>query len=80
MRSTVCVVVPATIPAPSACAATREYPQPQLGFILEFSADPAGSMGTYKTALVQNATAQTFSVKGNPVLLSSAAKRSQGRT
>src|SRR5262245_21133701 len=63
MRATVCVVVAAMIAATPAFAAWKEYPQPQLGFVLEFPADPAGSTGTYKTTLVQNAAAHIFSVK-----------------
>src|SRR4030095_9452908 len=44
-------------------AAWKEYPQPQLGFVVEFPADPATSTGTYKTTLVPSAMAHIFSVK-----------------
>ena len=40
---------------------SKEYPQPQLGFILEFRADPRGSMRADKTALfkIQSRLEQT---------------------
>jgi len=68
MRATVCIFVAAMIAATPAFAAWKEYPQPQLGFVLEFPADPAGSMGTYKTTLVQNASVHIFSVKEDHAL------------
>src|SRR5215475_14477601 len=68
MRATVCIFVAAMIAATPASAAWKEYPQPQLGFVLEFPADPAGSMGTYKTTLVQNASVHIFSVKEDHAL------------
>src|SRR5437868_8517641 len=43
--------------------AWKEYPQPQLGFVAEFPADPATLAGTYKTTLVTMATSHTFSLK-----------------
>lgn len=50
----------ASVPA---AAAWKEYPQPQLGFVVEFPADPAASMGNYKTGLVPSATAHIYSLK-----------------
>lgn len=50
-------------PSPAA-AAWKEYPQPQLGFVVEFPADPAASTGNYRTTLVpSNAAAHIYSVK-----------------
>ena len=46
-----------------AVASWKEYPQPQLGFVAEFPADPTSSTTTYKTGLVQSAMAHLFSVK-----------------
>ena len=44
-------------------AAWKEYPQPQLGFVVEFPADPAASTGNYRTVLVPSATAHIYSLK-----------------
>jgi hypothetical protein len=44
-------------------AAWREYPQPQLGFVVEFPAEPVSSTGIYKTTLVPSANAHIYSVK-----------------
>jgi len=44
-------------------AAWKEYPQPQLGFIVEFPSEPTSSMGTYKTGLVTSAMAHIYTVK-----------------
>jgi hypothetical protein len=41
----------------------KEYPQPQLGFVVEFPADPANFTGNYKTTLVPSAAAQIYSLK-----------------
>lgn len=49
--------------AVSAAAAWKEYPQPQLGFIVEFPADPTSSTGNYRTILVPSATAHIYSLK-----------------
>jgi len=51
-----------------AAAAWKEYPQPQLGFVVEFPADPANSNGTYKTTLVPSAAAHMFSLKDDQTL------------
>ena len=40
----------------------KVYPQPPLGFVVEFPADPIASTGRYQTALVPSATANIFSV------------------
>jgi hypothetical protein len=44
-------------------ASWKEYPQPQLGFVVEFPSDPASSTGNYKTGLVQSAVAHIYSAK-----------------
>jgi len=44
-------------------AAWKEYPQPQLGFVVEFPADPTSATSTYKTTLVASANAHIYSVK-----------------
>jgi hypothetical protein len=44
-------------------AAWKEYPQPQLGFVVEFPSDPSSSTGNYKTGLVPAATSHVYSVK-----------------
>jgi len=53
----------ALIASSAAAAAWKEYPQPQLGFVVEFPADPAVSTGNYKTGLVAGAPAHIYSVK-----------------
>jgi hypothetical protein len=63
MRLTVWIIVAALVASFPASAAWKEYPQPQLGFVVEFPADPASTTGTYKTTLVQSATAHIYSVK-----------------
>jgi hypothetical protein len=63
MRLTVWIIVAALVASVPASAAWKEYPQPQLGFVVEFPADPASTTGTYKTTLVQSATAHIYSVK-----------------
>jgi hypothetical protein len=44
-------------------ATWKEYPQPQLGFVVEFPAEPASAMGLYKTTLVPSANAHIYSAK-----------------
>ena len=51
-----------------AAAGWKEYPQPQLGFIVEFPADPVASTGDYRTVLVPSATAHIYSVKEDHAL------------
>jgi hypothetical protein len=53
----------ALIASTSGAAAWKEYPQPQLGFIVEFPAVPAVAAGTYRTTLVPTATTHIYSVK-----------------
>ena len=47
----------------AAAPSWKEYPQPQLGFVVEFPAEPASSTGNYKTTLVPSATAHIYSLK-----------------
>src|SRR5436190_7636351 len=54
--------VTALIASFSTTASWKEYPQPQLGFVVEFPADPASSTGNYKTDLVPSTVAHTISV------------------
>jgi hypothetical protein len=49
--------------AVSAAAAWKEYPLPQLGFVVEFPADPTSSTGSYRTILVPSATTHIYSLK-----------------
>jgi hypothetical protein len=62
VRSVALIVAAALISAGPAAAAWKEYPQPQLGFVVEFPADPASSTGNYKTGLVPSATAHIYSL------------------
>src|SRR5688572_10151182 len=51
----------ATVPA---AAAWKEYPTRELGFVVEFPADPMMTRATYRTVLVPNgATAHIYSVR-----------------
>ena len=63
MRLMVLIIGATLVAATPASAAWKEYPQPQLGFVVEFPADPASSSGTYKTTLVPNATVHIYLVK-----------------
>src|SRR5436853_1760761 len=58
----------ALIASTAAAAAWKEYPQPQLGFVVEFPAEPAASMGDYKTGLVPTAPAHIYSLKEDHAL------------
>jgi hypothetical protein len=50
--------------AGSVNAATwKEYPQPQLGFVVEFPAEPTASTASYRTTLVPSAAVHLFSLK-----------------
>jgi hypothetical protein len=49
-------------------ASWKEYPQPELGFIVEFPADPAASTGSYRTGLVTSASAHIFTIKEDHAL------------
>src|SRR5262245_33286533 len=57
------MIVAALMASISAAAAWKEYPQPQLGFVVEFPSEPAASTGSYKTTLVPGASAHIYSVK-----------------
>src|SRR4030095_1288917 len=46
-----------------AAAGWKEYPQPQLGFVVEFPSEPSVSTGVYRTGLVATATAHIFSAR-----------------
>ena len=63
MRCLALVIAAALIALSASGAAWKEYPQPQLGFVVEFPADPAASMGNYRTGLVPSATAHMYSLK-----------------
>jgi hypothetical protein len=68
MRASALVPAALLIACIPAIAAWKEYPQPQLGFVVEFPADPASSMGSYKTTLVPGATSHIFSLKDEQAL------------
>ena len=63
MRSIILTIASALLVCGSAAAAWKEYPQPQLGFVVEFPADPAMSAGNYRTVLVPAAPVHIFTVK-----------------
>src|SRR6266850_1042364 len=62
------MIVAALIASVSAAPAWKEYPQPQLGFVVEFPADPVASTGNYRTTLVPSATAHIYSLKEDHAL------------
>src|SRR5499426_2086027 len=68
MRRIGLMILTALIASTASGAAWKEYPQPQLGFVVEFPADPAVSTGNYKTTLVPSATAHIYSVKEDHAL------------
>src|SRR5499427_11093978 len=68
MRRIGFMIAAVLIASTAAAAAWKEYPQPQLGFVVEFPADPANSNGTYKTTLVPSAAAHMFSLKDDQAL------------
>src|SRR5881396_1473638 len=62
-------MIAAVLIASSAVAAAwKEYPQPDLGFVVEFPAEPAASTGNYKTGLVASAPAHIYSLKQDDAL------------
>ena len=63
MRPIGLMIAAVLIASGSAAAAWKEYPQPQLGFIVEFPADPKASTGNYRTVLVSSAPAHIYSLK-----------------
>ena len=68
MRRIGFMIAAVLIASTAAGAAWKEYPQPQLGFVVEFPAEPNVSAGTYKTTLVPSATAHIYSVKEDHAL------------
>jgi hypothetical protein len=68
VRHFILMSVTALIASFSTAATWKEYPQPQLGFVVEFPADPAASTGSYKTGLVPSATAHIYSLKEDRVV------------
>src|SRR5262249_36880569 len=58
-----CLMIVAALIASSFVASWKEYPQPQLGFIVEFPSEPVASTGRYATGLVASTTSHIFSVK-----------------
>ena len=63
MRPIGLVIAAALIASNTAAAAWKEYPQPQLGFVVEFPSEPASTTGNYRTTLVPSATVHIYSVK-----------------
>jgi hypothetical protein len=68
MRPIGLMIAAALITSTAAAATWKEYPQPQLGFVVEFPADPAASTGNYKTGLVPSAPAHIYSLKEDHAL------------
>jgi hypothetical protein len=68
LRIIALIIVLLVVVTLSGAAAWKEYPQPQLGFVVEFPSEPANSMGTYKTGLVTSATAHIYAVKEDHAL------------
>jgi len=68
MRRIGFMIAAVLIASTAAGAAWKEYPQPQLGFVVEFPAEPNVSTGIYKTTLVPSATAHIYSVKEDHAL------------
>ena len=68
MRRIGFMIAAVLIASTAAGAAWKEYPQPQLGFVVEFPAEPNVSTGAYKTTLVPSATAHIYSVKEDHAL------------
>jgi hypothetical protein len=63
MRVTALILAALLIACIPAIAAWKEYAQPQLGFVVEFPAEPSTSNGNYKTTLVQAAASHNFFLK-----------------
>ena len=63
MRLIVLASAAALMVSPPALAAWKEYAYPDLGFVVEFPADPAKSAGTYTTVLVDKAPTHIVSLK-----------------
>jgi hypothetical protein len=63
MRAVTLILLAILVASVPATAAWKEYPQPELGFVVEFPADPAVATGNYKTTLVPAGTAHIYSVR-----------------
>lgn len=63
MRQIGLILAAVLMASAASAAAWKEYPQPQLGFVVEFPAEPALTTGNYKTVLAPSATANIYSVK-----------------
>ena len=68
MRHIALVIAAALIACSAAAASWKEYPQPQLGFVVEFPADPEASAGNYRTTLVPSTTVHNYSLKEDRAL------------
>ena len=68
MRLIGLIIIATLVVSIPAAAAWKEYPQPQLGFVVQFPADPTSSMGNYRTVLVPGAAAHIYSVKEDHAL------------
>ena len=68
MRPIASMIAAVLIASAPAAAAWKEYPQPQLGFVVEFPADPTASTGSYRTVLVSSAAAHIYSLKEDHAL------------
>jgi hypothetical protein len=62
LRHIVLMIAAALIALTAAGASWKEYPQPQLGFVVEFPSEPAASTGNYKTGLVPSAPSHIYTV------------------
>ena len=63
MRHIISIIALVLVVCGSAAAAWKEYPLPQLGFVVEFPAEPTMSMGNYHTVMVRSAPVYIFSLK-----------------
>ena len=70
MRLSLLVVAAVLMTSITASAQWKEYPMPQLGFIVEFPAAPAASTSNYKTMLVPSAPVHVYSLReGNDLYM-----------
>jgi hypothetical protein len=63
LRQMILTIAAAVLACGTAAGAWKEYPQPQLGFVVEFPSDPVVSTGNYKTVLVASAPVHIYSVR-----------------
>jgi hypothetical protein len=68
VRAIILMIAAALIASIAVAATWKEYPQPQLGFVVEYPADPETSTGTYRTGLVASAPVHNFSLKEDHAL------------